>query len=98
MNSYFTKPTRAHVRLEFVKGDEDIEFFICQNMLSMPQLILGYPDYVVSHFSDSNSISIYGITEDEKDLLVKNINEYAEKMREQGINTIGKIKEAFNRF
>lgn len=98
MNSYFSKPMKAHVRLEF-SDDEDVEFFVCQNMLSMPQLIFGgYHDYVVSHFKDSNTISIYDLTEDDKDLLIKNINEYAKKIRDQGIDTFGKIKEAFNRF
>lgn len=98
MNSWFTKPMKAHVRLEFT-NDEDVEFFICQNLLSMPQLVFGgYHDYVVSHFSDSNTISIYDITEEDKDLLIKNINEYAKKMRDQGIDTFGKIKESFNRF
>ena len=97
MNSYFSKPMKSHTRLEFSK-DEDVEFFVCQNMLSMPQLIFGQPDYVVSHYKDSNTICIYDITEDDKDLLVKYINEYAKQMRDQGIDTIGKIKEAFRRF
>lgn len=98
MNSWFNKPVAAHARIEFT-NDEDVEFFICQNMLSMPQLILGgYRDYVVSHYKNSNTVNIYDITEDDKDLLVKNIKEYAKQMRDQGIDTIGKIKEAFNRF
>lgn len=96
MNSCYRKPTSAYVRFEFTK-DEDIEFFICQNILSLPQ-VLWYPDYTVSHYSSSNAINIYGITEEDKDILIKWINEYAEKMRAQGIDTIGKIKEAFNRF
>lgn len=97
MNSYFSKPMEAHARLEFSK-DEDVEFFVCQYMLSMPQLIFGQSDYIVSHHKDSNAICIYGITEDDKYLLVKYINEYAKQMRDQGIDTIGKIKEAFLRF
>lgn len=96
MNACFRKPTSSYTRFEFSK-DEDIEFFICQNILSLPQ-VLWYPDYTVSHYSGSNAINIYGITEEDKDLLVKSINEYAKKMRDQGIDTIGKIKEAFNRF
>ena len=97
MNSCFSKAKKSQARLEFSK-DEDVEFFICQNLLSMPQLILGYPDYVVSHYNDSNTVNIFGITEDDKDLLVKNIKEYAKLIRDQGIDTFGKIKEAFNRF
>lgn len=98
MNSWFTEPTKPHARLEF-SNNEDVEFFICQNMLSMPQLIFGgYHDYNVSHYKNSNTVNIYDITEDDKDLLIKNINEYAKQMRDHGIDTIGKIKEAFNRF
>lgn len=98
MNSWFNNPMKAYARLEFSK-DEDVEFFICQNMLSMPQLIFGgYHDYTVGHYKESNTISIYDITEEDRDLLINNINEYAKKMRGQGIDTIGKIKEAFNRF
>lgn len=98
MNSCFSKPMKSHVRLEFTKGDEDVEFFICQNMLSMPQSILGCPDYVVSHYKDSNTIAIFGINEDDMDLLVENTKEYAKQMRDQGIDTIEKIKKEFNRF
>lgn len=98
MNVNFRKPMEAYVRLEFSK-DEDIEFFICQNILSLPQLIFGgYLDYFVSHYSNSNAINIYNISEDDKEFLIKTINEYAKKMRDQGIDTIGKIKESFNRF
>ena len=95
MNSWFTKPMKAHARFEFTK-DEDIEFFICQNILSMPQPIFdGYRDYVVSHYEDCNTVNIYGLTEDDKDLLSKRIKEYSKQMRDQGIDTIEKIKDAF---